>query len=175
MLHHRASPVYVLAAAILATYGVAASLHAAVPDAACKTVIDASNKQYMTRSHVVESGKNPREMIFAGNGVYLKEAGKWTRVGVTPQWFQQQQQENVRDASVYRCRHLRDEAVNGEPAELYSVAIDNQGVKFDGQVWISKSRGLPLKKEGTTDVEGDKSNMSVRYDYSNVQAPGGVQ
>ena len=175
MLHHHVSALSILAASVLASSGVAVPAHAAVPDAVCKTVIAANSKQYMTPSHVVETGKDPGESIFIGNSVYLKDGGKWKRVPVTPQWFQQQLQEEVHDASVFSCRHLRDDAVNGEPANVYSVQIDNHGVKFDLQEWISKSRGLLLKKEGTTDADGVKSNMSAHYDYSNVQAPAGVQ
>ena len=174
MLHHQVSVLSIVAASILACCAVPVLVHAAAPDAACKPIIDANNKQYMTPSHVLETGKDPGETIFIGNSVYLKDEGKWIRAPMTPQWFQQQLQEEVHDATVFSCRYLHDDAVNGESAKVYSVQIDNHGVKFDLQEWISKSRGLLLKKEGATDVDGVKSNMSAHYDYTHVQAPAGV-
>jgi hypothetical protein len=44
--------------------------------------------------------------------------------------------------------------------------------KSDGQVWISKSKGLPLRNE--MDIDGGdriKNHHSVRYEYTNVQPP----
>jgi outer membrane lipoprotein-sorting protein len=72
---------------------------------------------------------------------------------------------------VLTCRYLRDEAVNGEAAAVYSQHIENEDTVSDGTVWISKSRGLPLRVE--TNVEG--TLRSTRYEYGNVQVPAGVK
>ena len=47
----------------------------------------------------------------------------------------------------------------------------------DAQVWVSKSKGVPLREELDMNVGGaaGKSHMTLRYDYANVQAPAGVQ
>jgi len=72
---------------------------------------------------------------------------------------------------------VRDESVNGEPATLYSGHDQLPDAKVDSQVWISKARGLPLKMEMDMDTGGaaGKSHRTVRYEYSNVQPPAGVQ
>jgi len=44
-------------------------------------------------------------------------------------------------------------------------------VKSDGQIWISKSKGLPLKDEIDISSDGFKNHHSTRYEYANVQAP----
>ena len=86
-----------------------------------------------------------------------------------------QEQENIQNAKT-SCRHVRDEVVNGEAAALYMAHAENEGVKSDAQTWVSKSRGLPLKTEEDIDTgDGDKRHMSIRYDYSNVRPPAGVQ
>ena len=71
---------------------------------------------------------------------------------------------------------MRDESVNGEAVALYEMHSQNDIVKSDGQVWISKGKGLPLRIEADIDIgDGDKRHMSTRYDYSNVRPPAGVQ
>ena len=45
-------------------------------------------------------------------------------------------------------------------------------VKSDGQMWISKSKGLPLRDEMDVDAgDGIKHHHSTRYGYTNVQPP----
>ena len=175
MLPRHASVVPLLAATLLAILMAPVAVRAGGPDAACKPVIDANFKQYMTPSHVIESGTDAGELIFIGNAIYLKDGGKWMRAPMTPASFQQQLQEEIHGASVFSCRYLHDDVQDGEATEVYSVQIVNDGTKFDLQEWISKSHALLLKKQGTTDAGGVKSTISSRYDYTDVQAPAGVQ
>jgi hypothetical protein len=71
------------------------------------------------------------------------------------------------------CRAVREESVNGEAATLYSMHDQNPDAKTDSEIWISKSRGVPLKLEMDMDVggAGGKSHRTMRYEYMNVQAP----
>jgi hypothetical protein len=71
---------------------------------------------------------------------------------------------------------VRDESVNGEPATLFRMHHHDEDTTTDQQVWISKARGLPLKQDIDMDVGGTsgKSHRSMRYEYTNVQAPAGV-
>ena len=56
------------------------------------------------------------------------------------------------------------------------ITIALEFLKPDAQTWISKSKGLPLKTEEDIDTGGgDKRHMSIRYEYSNVRPPAGVQ
>jgi hypothetical protein len=83
-----------------------------------------------------------------------------------------QEQEN-RQRSNFTCRYLRDESVNGERAGLYSTRAETADQKSDGQIWISKTRGLPLRLEMDIDTGGKtgKNHSSMRYEYGNVQPP----
>ena len=63
--------------------------------------------------------------------------------------------------------------MNGKSAALYSTHSESEHGKNDNQIWVSKSKGLILRQE--TDLYSNRGNgkthLSVRYEYSNVQAP----
>ena len=115
------------------------------------------------------------EAIYTNGAIYVLTKGKWIHSRMTPQDMLKQEEENIRD-SKSTCRHVRDEMVNGEAAALYMGHSENDGIKSDAQTWISKSKGLPLKTEEDIDTgDGDKRHMSIRYEYTNVHPPAGVQ
>ena len=69
---------------------------------------------------------------------------------------------------------MRDESLHGESAAVFSAHQKNGDFTTDAQIWISKSKGLVLREEEDMDVGGGasgKSHLSIRYEYSNVQAP----
>jgi len=77
-------------------------------------------------------------------------------------------------AKIGACSSVRDEAVDGEMATLYKVRSQSSASTVDTQIWISKSRGLPLKQINDVDVSGGdrgKSHTEIRYEYTNVTAP----
>jgi hypothetical protein len=86
------------------------------------------------------------------------------------------EQEN-RQKSKFSCRYLRDESVNEETAAVYSthseMSDEDLGEQTsDGEIGISKSRGLPLRHEFDLDAgDGKKKHHSSRYEYTNVQPP----
>jgi hypothetical protein len=117
------------------------------------------------------------ETIYVGGSSYTKVGGKWSRSDWTPQQVMKQEQEN-RQKSKYTCRYLRDESVNGEAAAVYNTRSERSGegsigqIKSEGQIWISKNKGLPLRQE--FDIESgstSKQHHSVNYEYTNVQPP----
>ncbi|HEY6250607.1 MAG TPA: hypothetical protein VI685_11655 [Candidatus Angelobacter sp.] len=140
----------------------------------CQAVDDATNKMYATPTHLYTTMDNIKnEMIYVGGTIYDKVSGKWARSQVTMQQVMKFEQDN-RQHSKYTCRYLRDEAVNGEAAAVYSTHAERSdlAVKSDGQIWISKTRGLPLRHEGDIDLGGgSKKHESTRYEYANVQPP----
>jgi hypothetical protein len=168
-----------LPAAILA----AASAFAADP--ACKTLGDANAKIYtipthiyMTETAVYTGGKaRTSELIYLNNKTYILANGKWISSPVTPKDLEADRAKADDPGAGLTCRVVRDESVNGEAASLYSTHQQTPDFKTDSQVWISKSRGVPLKIEADTDVGGaaGKSHRVMRYEYSNVQAPAGVR
>ena len=103
--------------------------------------------------------------------------GKWRHIQQKPQVAIAREQENIKNAKAYTCHRLRDEAVNGTPATVYAVAIDNGDSRDAGQIWVARSSGPLLKEEidmGVDDKD-DKHHVSALFDYANVHAPAGVK
>jgi hypothetical protein len=155
----------------------------------CQPVLDAMNKVFATPSHIyrtmtpVSKDVSKRrtgdttysETIYVGESAYTKGVGSWRRSGATVEQVKKLEEGNIK-SSKYTCRYLRDEPVNGEPAAVYSTHSEREdlGIRSDGQIWISKSRGLPLRQELEITESGDKPEVnhhSMRYGYTNVRPP----
>jgi len=168
-----------LLAVSLAALSCSAPLFAA--DAACQPMFDSTLKLFSVPAHsytveTMPGGKSRNsEAVYANGMIYINMNGKWIRSRMSTQDLLKQEQENIRDSKT-TCRHVRDEAVNGEAAALYTAHSENDTVKSDAQTWFSKSKGLPLRTEEDIDTGGgDKRHISIRYEYSNVQVPAGVR
>jgi hypothetical protein len=146
----------------------------------CQPTYDAMSKAMSTPTHIYmtmtgvpnSADKHTTEVIYIGGATYVNVGGKWSRSPMTSQQVIEKEEEN-RKASKMTCKYLRDEAVNGEAAAVYSTHSDraDMGIKSDGQIWISKSKGLPLKNEIDITSGGSTNHHSTRYEYANVQAP----
>jgi len=119
------------------------------------------------------------ESIYTGGAdgtIYVMVNGKWTRSHITTRDLKAGKDDPGKKAK-QTCRYERGEAVNGEPAAVYSTHAETEAGKTDMTVWISKAKNVPLKSEADMDVGGGagKSHTSTRYDYKNVQPPPGVK
>jgi hypothetical protein len=150
-------------------------------DGTCQLVSEVGRKVlttpthiYTTRTAAFQAGGKPTtsESIYAGGAIFTNVNGHWTRSRITPQDILQQKKENQNESKM-TCRYLREESVNGEAAAVYSTHRETENDKVDVQIWISKSKGLPLREELDVDVGGKmgKSHSSMRYEYGNVQPP----
>jgi len=182
MSSHQAITPFLLAALCLATVPVFA--RAQTIPAACRPLIDARKKQIMTPNHsyMTEGPASPggkattHEGISTGGVTYIMYGGKWRRSPLSPQAMLVQLDSNLTTAKVYTCQHVSDESVAGVPAAVYTAHTDNEGVKADARIWVAKGSGLVLRTEEDVDTgEGDKHHLSIRYEYTNVRAPAGVQ
>jgi hypothetical protein len=178
-----AKPIRLLCTVVAFTFGL--PLIGATPLAAqgnCQPVSDALSKVITTPTHIYTTMNAPPniggkartyETIYVGGSVYTKVASSWSR-GPTAQQVLKQEQENQQN-SKQTCHYLRDESVNGERAAVYSTQAEGSDQKSDGQVWISKTSGLPLRQELNLDLDpggkSGKSHRSMRYEYKNVQPP----
>lgn len=145
----------------------------------CQVVIDAMTKVVNTPSHLYSSMTGSSrdskplvtETIHTGGASYVKIGGKWARSPISAQQVLKKEQEN-RQNSKYTCQYLRDESVNGELAAVYGTHAERSDLVSDGQIWISKTRGLPLRHEEDIRVEGmDKNHHSTRYEYGTIHPP----
>lgn len=151
-------------------------------DSDCQAALDAGDKLFTTPYHafMTESGQGngnekplTHESIFAGDVLYILDDGRWRPSGMSNEVMKAMERRNRVNARNMSCHYLRDEAVEGEAAALYSTHQETVHGKIDSQTWISRSRGLVLRQE--IDIEtgrpNGKSHMSSRYEYDNVQAP----
>ncbi len=170
---------------LLIIAGILVAGSALAADSTCKYLADANSKIYtipthmfMTETASYTGGKaQSSELIYLNNKTYFQVNEKWSVSPATPEKMQEIRKESEAQNLKMTCRVVRDEAVNGEPSTLYSGHKQDPDEKIDTQIWISKSRGVPLKLETDMDVGGGaagKSHRSIRYEYKNVQAPPGV-
>jgi len=146
---------------------------------ACQRVFEALTKVATTPSHsyttstAVNSGKaTEAETIFANGQKYIQVHGKWIRIPVTSQDVLEQEKEKE-EKGKSTCQLLRSESVNGEAATVYSLHREYDEVTEDGQMWVSKGSGLPLRVEEDVDNRGNKvmGHRSTHFEYGNVRPP----
>ncbi len=150
-------------------------------DSTCKMLADANAKIYAIPTHIYTTeiatytGGKPKsnELIYLNNTTYIESNGRWNISKATPQRMQELRKTGEDKHPNAVCRAVRDESVNGKAATVYSMHDEHQGSKTDSQIWMSKSRGVPLKLEMDMDVGGaaGKSHRTMRYEYTNVTAP----
>lgn len=147
----------------------------------CQPVFDALTKSVTTPSHSYTTSTSAAanggrateaETIFANGQKYIRVRGKWMRLPVTTQdVLEEEKQKEEHGKST--CQFLRGESVNGEAAMLYSLHREYGGVIEDGQMWVSKGTGLPLRVEEDVDNRGNKvkEHRSTRFEYGNIRPP----
>ena len=160
-----------------------ACARAAVAESTCQPVLAALNKVLVTPTHIYTTvadsngAKTQSEQIFVHGSAYLKVRGQWVRSPVTPQQVAKMEQQNINNSAA-TCSLLHDEAIDGEVAEVYGTRAvrtfprSNNKITSSGQIWISRSSGLPLRQEEDIDsAETGKEHVSARYVSKNVTAP----
>jgi len=163
-------------AATVATLTVCSAAWAADP---CQPVFDALTKVPTTPSHSYTTstrvgGGTPTEAetIFANGQKYIRARGRWMHLPVTAQDVLEQEKKK-QEKGKSTCQFVRNESVNGEAAALYSLHREYEGVQEDGQMWVSKATGLPLRAEEDFDNQASrgKEHRSTRFEYGNVRPP----
>ena len=154
-------------------------------DPSCRAMLDAEEKlsttpyhMYMSTTADYDHGKTKTtEAIYANKTMYVLVRGNWIVSPMTEQDRQEARKNAEKSGGLNAtCKLLRDESVNGEAATVYGAQTQTAEDRIDTVIWISKTRGLPLKQEVDMDVGGSagKSHRTARYDFTNVQPPAGV-
>jgi hypothetical protein len=178
MVHNSRSNLFMLSVFVSLTF-----LGLTVPARAdsCQPVFEALTKLVTTPRHsftthttVFSNGGNPRtsETIYAQEKVYIRANGKWMNSPVTAAEVLEQEKENQEHGHA-TCQFVGNESVDGEAAMLYTMRREDADAKEDAQIWISKSRGLPLRDEQDVNVGGKagKEHRSTRFEYTNIRPP----
>jgi hypothetical protein len=137
---------------------------------------------YMTDSAQTDTrlhGGKPHlgEEIWDGKIMYIKSRDKWMKSPIDIAELRKSMSEPLDSGTRATCAHVRDETVNGAPAAMWSIHSVSEDGTYDSNVWISKSRNVVVQADNHLDVGGalGKSHSLQRYEYTNVQAPAGVQ
>ena len=143
----------------------------------CQPVFDALKTLITTASHsystgVVNGKPTSTETIYVQRKTYIFARGKWMVSPATPADVLTQELEDEKEGKS-TCQFVRNESVNGEAAGVYSLRLETETRKEDGQMWISKLTGRALREEVAVDYGGSlgKGRLSARFEYSNVKAP----
>jgi outer membrane lipoprotein-sorting protein len=143
-------------------------------DSGCKPTAEANAKILSVPTHIymtdTAGGKTRSdEIIYLNNKTYVQVNGAWHVNDTTDE----ERKETLAPDPNTTCRVVRDESVNGEAATVYSLHRQTADDKSDSEMWVSKSRGVPLKLQMDMDVGGaaGKSHRTMRYEYTNVHAP----
>jgi len=150
-------------------------------EGACKPVVEAMSTMAATPTHIYTTetaayradGKpTTSETIYVSGAVYVRVNGRWIRSVFTPEEMLQQEPEKQPNSKA-TCRYLHLDSTNGELADVYGMHSYTEGTKLDEELWISKSKRLPLREEQDLDIGGPmgKSHRSMRYEYGNVHPP----
>ena len=147
-------------------------------------MLDASTKEISTPHHAYQTESNPAnpaqtrtgEIIATATGSYILYQGKWTKIRITPQDNLAQMQENLKNTKVYQCQRQPDATIAGVAMVVYTAHSENEMAKSDARLWVAKSTGLIYREDTDLDTgdAGGKRHISMRYDYTNVQPPPGM-
>jgi len=179
----RCTSMSVAAAAAVALIPIAT--HALAEDATCASVFNAGERTMQTPNHQYATqtggpygaqGKHV-ETIHLDGVSYIQVDGRWHKSPLDRQAMMAQERENRRNARNVHCEHLRDEAIDGEAAAVFSTHYENDVAKTDSLTWISKRSGVYLRQELDMNLGGllGKTHTSIRTSYAGVQAPAGVK
>ncbi|MFO1047252.1 MAG: hypothetical protein U1E52_05050 [Geminicoccaceae bacterium] len=163
--------------AAMASLALGAGPAAAAVSDACQPVVDALTKLKKTPYHLFMTGSEganagqPKKMesISVGGKLYINAHGRWI---TSPVGVDEADDDVLADLS--DCKFLRDDA----DGALYAVHQKTEDFTSDGQIWIAKASGLPVRQEVDLDVgEGavGKSHSSIRFDYTDVAPPAAVK
>jgi hypothetical protein len=109
---------------------------------------------YITQTGGSSAGKTGSiETIYLNDAAYVMVGGPWQQGALSNKELieEKKKSEQLNGA---QCSAVRDEAVNGEPAILYKIHALTPAV--DSRIWISKSKGLPLKQIDDSEAEGSR-------------------
>ena len=143
----------------------------------CKAVYEALDRVFTTPSHsystyTVRGRTIVGEKIYTQGNAFDRGDGKWMKDSDDPKTLLAKEIENRRHGAA-TCQVVREEAITGQPATLYSLHGKAEHRTIEAQMWVAKGTGLLLRQEVDVNAEGSarKSHISTRYEYGNIRPP----
>jgi hypothetical protein len=144
----------------------------AEPAAACRPVLDGLAK-YFTVDHAETwtTGNLTGERVQKDGVAYLQTRGKWTKSPITPQDSAQLIRQVANSARSYACTAQSDTTLDGTPAAVWKLHIDDFDSVSDIVLTVSKATGLPLLTVQDTENDESKRHTVTRFRYDDIKAP----
>jgi hypothetical protein len=171
---------YIMKACLYPLCGLLLAVPAVAGADDCRPVVDAMQKlaitpvhEYMQETAAFRKAPSSNEAVIIGSAMYVRVSGQWHTMPYDPKERAQEIAQSTAGKHA-TCRYLRDENVGSEAASVYATHDDQgEGSTVDNTLWISKSRGLPLRQGIDIDVGGKfgKSHTDIRFDYADVRVP----
>jgi hypothetical protein len=145
---------------------------AAAPDPACKPILDGLVK-YFTVDHAETwtTEKQSGERLQKSGVAYLKTRGKWTKSPITPEDSARLIRQVANSAKSYGCKAGSDTTIDGTPAAVWKLHIDDFDSVSDIVLTVSKATGLPLLTVQDTENDESKRHTVTRFRYDGIHAP----
>jgi hypothetical protein len=124
-----------------------------------ETVVSSSPDGKTVTSHIVQTATIK----------YVERTGGWTALPISSPDLVDSLNRMLKTAKI-TCKRTGTELVNGQPATVYTVHLENQGVVSDSTLWIS-AQNRELKSDTT--VNG--KHFGETFDYDDVQPPAGAK
>ncbi len=149
-----------------------------VTDRDCQALLDAMSKSARTPVHAystmggLSNGTTPQqtETITIGDLAYTKIGAEW-KAGKAKRLEAEFMEQMKLHPDAIRCKQEGDEPFEGEAAAVYRMRLEQGNKIVDCKTWVSKARGLMIHTTIAIMLNGDETNVSVRYDYNNVRTP----
>jgi len=144
-------------------------------EGSCRVLQESFAKLESTSTHIyssvfdgVDGTTTSLEMIQVRGVVYAKTADGWMKTALTPK---DMVGESLQPRVGGSCVFEKDDSLNGQSVAKFRV--QSQGNDAKGQVWISKSSGLPVRQdiEIKSNGNGRNTRTSTRFEYKDVVAP----
>jgi len=136
---------------------------------------------YVTTTAGYNGGKSRQsEIISTGSVIYVNVNGKWRRSPVDPREMAETQRQAADSISMlYSCTRTGSETVNGTATQRYHIEKKKPEADDTSKqdIWVD-SKGMIRQVVRDADVGGGaagRSHSVMRYEYTNVSAPPGVQ
>ena len=127
---------------------------------------------YAGSGDMIHPGKAPMhtEVVVTGGKMYVQVMGKWQTMPFSAEETINTAKQKMAEGT-RTCQRVGGETVNGEAATIYSEHADEAG-GVESRMWISDSRGLPLKVEVKVP---SAMTQTLEYHYDNIQVPAGAK
>ena len=119
----------------------------------------------LTVNRTDKSGKTASaHMVQTATTKYIETNGVWTSIPMSSEEMIEALNEKLKTGKM-TCTRDGAEAVNGKPATIYAVHMENNGTASDGRLWVSSDRMIK------SELRLNGSITTTMFDYENVKPP----